>query len=128
MGRRVTKPMNCSDDVNVCKAVDGRVLAGDLRAMEAHLRIFYPALSAQGARAFTLQWIDDGPLSTYSCECCAPCRALTEHAKYRAACTLCGVDPARSQGQFAFVTPQMLAAATRAALTPPPLPLRTATA
>ena len=128
MGRRVTKSMNCSDDVNVCKAVDGQVLAGDLRAMESHLRIFYPALSAQGARAFTLQWIDDGPLSTYSCECCAPCRALTEHAKYRAACTLCGVDPARSQGQFAFVTPQMLAAATRAARTSPPVPLRTATA
>lgn len=120
--------MNCSDDVNVCKAVDGQVLAGDLRAMESHLRIFYPALSAQGARAFTLQWIDDGPLSTYSCECCAPCRALTEHAKYRAACTLCGVDPARSQGQFAFVTPQMLAAATRAARASPPVPLRTATA
>tara|TARA_X000001036_G_scaffold264843_1_gene246065 strand:- start:1305 stop:1664 length:360 start_codon:yes stop_codon:yes gene_type:complete len=103
--------------------VDTEAIRG-VRAMEAHLGIFYPHLASQGARALALQWIDDAPLSTYSCECCAPCRALSEHAKYRAACTLCGVDPARSQGQFAFVTPRMLAVATRAALTPPPPSLR----
>ena len=109
--------------VNACRALDvDETVVREIRAMEAHLEIFYPHLRAEGARAFTLQWIDDTPLSTYSCECCPPCRALTEHAKYRAACTLCGVDPARSQGQFAFVTPQMLAAATRTARTPAPTP------
>ena len=92
--------------------------------VESHLNSAYPQLDPLNRRRLALQWVDAAPLVTYSCECCAPCRALSEHAKYRAACTLCGVDPARSQGQFAFVTPRMLAVATRAALTPPPPSLR----
>ena len=84
--------------------------------VESHLNTAYPQMDPLDRRRLALQWVDAAPLVTYSCECCVQCRALAEHAKYRAACTLCGVDPARSHGQFTWLTAAQLAIARGAAL------------